>query len=219
MVQQQLFPFPVNADYNPEAFIVGAGVQEAYEMLTQAVPDTPYGFFLYGEPGSGKTHLAHVWQSTVGARFLTVQEIGDTGFDPVAWAETSVVLDEVITLSALAQENLFHLLNALKKTGHKLLMISRQGLGRLSLELPDLSSRLKTLHVLTMKAPDEECVLALISKRFSDFNMRVDPKVPDFLAVRLPRSYEAIQQFVDVCVQEALAHKKKITVPMVSALL
>ena len=75
---------------------------------------------LYGEEGSGKTHLAHVWQSISNSKFLTADSLHNLYF-----AEKSLILEDIENINPMT---LLHLINIVQEKGQYLLLTSNTSL-------------------------------------------------------------------------------------------
>src|SRR5690606_8895948 len=99
-------------------------------------PDWPMKMIaIHGEPGCGKTHLAHIWQGKTGARFLTSNDILDLPPHDALGEASAIVLDDADALfqkegspadAALRENWMFHFYNLVKEKGIDLLLCSLQ---------------------------------------------------------------------------------------------
>lgn len=178
--------------------------------LVDAWPDWSQPVYMIeGPAGSGKTHLAHVWQHKTGASILGAGELS-----PAAIA--TFELDRGVILEDLDREKfdeqaLFHLLNLARVQGFNVLLTSRVPPGRLDVYLPDLVSRLRALPVAKIGVADDALLSAVLLKHFSDRQLNVEPHVIKFLTRRMIRSMEAVYGLVAALDKAALASGKKIT--------
>ena len=70
--------------------------------------------------------------------------------------------------------------------------------------LPDLTSRLRALPVVTLEPPDDALLAAVLVKLFADRQLEVDDRLVDFLVHRIERSVAAARAAVDELDSEAL---------------
>jgi chromosomal replication initiation ATPase DnaA len=162
---------------------------------------------LAGPVGSGKSHLAHIWQERSGAT-----EIRPTaGSDAAALAAAGPVLFEDAERRGFDEAELFHVINSVRENGHTLLMTSRLWPMSWPVGLPDLKSRLKAATVVEIGEPDEELLAQVIVKLFSDRQLYIDDKLVGYIVNRMERSLGAAQTIVERLDRLALARGTRIT--------
>ncbi|HUZ74361.1 MAG TPA: DnaA/Hda family protein, partial [Stellaceae bacterium] len=171
---------------------------------------------LAGPTGSGKTHLAHVFTARSGALLLapgdlTVAAVGDR-----LGAARAVALDRAETAD---EEALLHLYNLLAERRGHLLVVARQPPARWGIALADLRSRLLTAPVALIAPPDEGLLSAVLVKLFADRQIQVGEEVVAYLLARFERSFAAAQSAVVALDQAALAARRRVTIPLVRAVL
>ncbi len=106
---------------------------------------------------------------------------------------------------------LFHLLNLASEQGVSVLMTARTKPAQWRVQLPDLTSRLRSLPVATIGPPDDNLLRAVLLKQFLDRQLNVEPNVIAFLAKRMERSMDAVRRLVVTLDREALAKGRRIT--------
>ncbi len=191
--------------YSPEQFMRAESNQLAYDWVMRW-PDWPSNMLLLqGEFGAGKTHLAHCWQSKTQAEFLVV----DSEYLPML----PVIIDGIETWKNEAA--LFHLYNHCKLENIPLLITSAQLPEQLPFTLPDLRSRLKSLPLAQIHAPDDALLSAVLIKHFSDRQLKISPEVMEYMLPRLPRSFAAISELVQKLDSDSLASGRTLTIPYV----
>jgi len=77
--------------------------------------------------------------------------------------------------------------------------------------LPDLVSRLRALPVVTVSAPDDALLRAVMVKLFADRQLSVDESLIAYLATRIERSFAAAREAVAQLDREALRQKRGVT--------
>ena len=86
---------------------------------------------------------------------------------------------------------MFHLLNLAQEQRAFLLITARAAPASWPIGLPDLASRLRALPVVTLAAPDDAMLRAVLVKLFADRQLAVDDGLISFLMVRIERSFAA----------------------------
>ncbi len=222
MSEQLVFDLPQRAALGREAFLLTPSNAEAVALVDGfATWEAPVQW-LYGPSGCGKSHLASVLAHQVGARALQAAALNEAVLADFLHAEAppeAVLLDGLEALPSEAEEVLFHLLNHAKNGGAKLLLLSQIPAAQMALHLPDLISRLKAIPAIAMQAPDDDLMRGLLAKLFADRQVRIDPRVVDYLLPRIEREYTAMGEIVTQIDQAALAEKRSITVPLVAQVL
>jgi chromosomal replication initiation ATPase DnaA len=165
---------------------------------------------IYGPPGCGKTHLAHVWQVRSGARLIAAAELAiadlrELAARPVAVEDADRGVDE---------QSLFHLYNLLAERKQHLLLTARSAPAHWAIALADLRSRLRAAPAVALAPPDEALIGAVLVKLFADRQLKVGSDVVTFLVVRMERSFAAARGMVAALDAAALAARSNITVPL-----
>jgi chromosomal replication initiation ATPase DnaA len=162
---------------------------------------------LAGPIGSGKSHLASIWQ----------QKSGATDIHPVPGADASriaaggPVLFEDADRRGFDDTELFHVINSVRQNGTTLLMTSRLWPISWPVELADLRSRLKAATVVEIGEPDEELLAQVMVKLFSDRQLYMDDKLVSYIVARMERSLDAAQTIVEKLDRLALSRATRIT--------
>jgi DnaA regulatory inactivator Hda len=197
-------------------FLVAASNAAAVAWIDRW-PDWPApGLALYGPPGSGKSHLAAVWQARSGAQPLTAEML--LAARPAAeWgAATLWVLEdgEAALAGRAAEAALFHLYNRIAAGGGHILLTGRLPPARWPVGLRDLASRLAALPSVEIKPPDDKMLTALFGKLFRDRQLDVPGEVILYLVQRIERSCAAVAAAVETLDRASLARRRPVTLPL-----
>lgn len=211
---------PFDFDHRPalggEDFLVAQSNADAVAWV-ERWPDWPTTVLaISGPKGSGKTHLAHVFQALSGATLLSHQDLARLGADAALHGAKALVLEDVEGFLDLGlEEELLHLYNLAQETGVKVLMTATQPPARWVIGLKDLSSRLKTAQVADISAPDDALLTALVVKQFADRQLSVEQDVLAYMLSRMDRSFAGVRTLVEAIDEMALSQKRAITKPLV----
>lgn len=162
---------------------------------------------LMGPVGSGKSHLAAIWQQKSGA-----VHIHPTAGSPAAeLASKSPVLFEDADRKGFDDTALFHVINSVRENGQTLLVTTRMWPMSWPVVLPDLRSRLKAATMVEIGEPDDELLAQVLVKLFSDRQLTVDDKLISYIVARMERSLDSAQRFVEDIDHLALARGVRIS--------
>lgn len=176
--------------FRREDFALGPSNRDA-AGLVDSWPRWPGGALaLIGPEGAGKTHLARAWAAAVGAPTLDRRRP-----DVEAAAGRPVLVEDVDR--GVADEALFHLVNLAARPGGGLLLTAREPPNQWPAVLPDLRSRLNSLLVAEIAAPDDVVLEALLRGLFRARNIRPPDDLIVYLLRRIERSAPQAREVVD----------------------
>ena len=200
-----------------EDFLQGPGNAAALALIDRW-PDWPSrAAVLVGPEGSGKSHLGAIWSAASGARALSARALRDADL-PGALA-TGALLVEDLAPGAFDERALFHLLNLAREEQAYLLLTARLAPPVMAVAIPDLASRLRALPVVTLAAPDDALLHALIVKLAADRQLTLDADLVRYVAARIERSFAAARRAVALLDEEAMRQKRPVTRVLASELL
>lgn len=192
-----------------EDFLAGPSNGAALALI-ERWPDWPDRVMaLVGPEGSGKTHLASIWAEVSGARVLSARLLGDADL-PAALATGALVLED-LEPAGLDERALFHLLNLAREESAYLLITARAPPAAFPVTIRDLGSRLRALPAVTLAAPDDTLLRALIVKLAADRQLAVDEALVNYLGNRIERSFAAARAAVALLDEEALRRRRPVT--------
>lgn len=190
---QLTIPFEFEPDYSAANFVVLGCNRAAYDAL----PNTPQAL-LVGERESGKTHLLKMWQD---------------------YFPTGDIIENIDLMSPQGQETAFHIYNQAMSAQTPLLVTITQPLSSVTGMLPDLKTRLSTLHQLEITLPTEADLHVLIHKWLTDRQVEVDNSVINYLLTHAPRTPAQLQGIIAEADRRALAQKRKLSVSIIKEVL
>jgi len=208
-VQQLTLDFPCRPALGSEDYFVSASNKAAINLIGQW-PNWPHNaVFLLGTKGSGKSHLAHVWQTISGAEIYSANEFSMERLEQLS-GDCPLVIED-IDQGIIDENALFHLINLGKERGFSLLFTAATAPGRIEIILPDLRSRVRSMPLLAIEPPDEMLLKTLMIKQFQDRQLEVSPQLVEYLVARMEWSFEGVQRVVETLDQAALASNRRIT--------
>ena len=190
-------------------FMVTGANRSAVAMIDQWPAWPSHGAIVCGPAGSGKTHLAAIWQNMAGANSVAAKNLSKLEV-PGILSTGSVVIEDVHE-SGIDEAALFHLLNLVRHNKAHVLISSRVPPQDIATTLPDLRSRLNSFPIVSISAPDDALLRGVLVKHFADRQIAVDEALISYLVARMPRSLGMAQDLVARIDAEALTEKAEIT--------
>lgn len=204
--------FEITPSKGRDDLIVSQSVQGAITMIDQWPNWPSHLVVLAGPTGSGKSHIAHIWQQKSDAKLVALHNNTD---DLVDLVKTTPVLieniDQLLASSQADETQLFHLLNAAKEAGSFVLMTARSWPASWPVGLPDLASRIKAATIVEISEPDENLLTQVIFKLFADRQVEIDEKTVNYLVMRMERSLAVASNIVEAMDELALSKKTPVS--------
>ncbi|WP_284358469.1 hypothetical protein [Candidatus Phycosocius spiralis] len=161
---------------------------------------------LYGESGSGKSHLGTLWAYEAGAIFLKGHELNLQLIEGEADPNPLIALIDDADLSE--ETALFALLSRLEREGGAVLLLARTPPMLWNFKLPDLKSRLSTIVCETLRPPEQPLLARLIIRHAAAMGFKLDETSAAYLAARLPRTFNSAKA-ITLCMQSVTASSLK----------
>jgi len=207
--KQLAFDLPLDPRFGAEDFLVSPSNEQAYGLI-ESWPDWPDTILLLvGPRGSGKSHLASIWATN--ARAWTIDASGITQDKVPHLVSNGALAIEDMDRGERDEAALFHLLNLARERKASLLITCEAPPDRWSLKTPDLLSRLRLAPSVSLEAPDDALLKAVLVKLFVDRQLVVDTSVVDYIALRIERSLAKASELVALLDREALSRGRRVS--------
>ena len=174
--------------------------------------------YVWGPPGSGRSHLlqacCHHYDASIYLCGLKGHKIdvlqGLESIDLICIDD----VDEILGYDGW-EEALFHLMNAVKDQGKRIILSSEQQASALPVKLPDLRSRLiSATSIETIDLSDEE-KLQVLTQRAHSRGFRLGEDVGRFILRRSSRDMRQLLDLLQRLELETLRQGKTVTIPFV----
>ena len=207
-------------------FLAGPNKEALHHMQLWAGSDkrSPVPTYVWGESGSGKTHLLRAVQTalldqgqTVGWLDAGVSE--PHGFDD-AWRV--VIMDDVHLYSAVQQQAAFNwFVNATTPSdGQQRWVLAAGHVPPSDLALrEDLRTRLGWGHIFQLQVLNEAERRAVLRQQADERGVFLSDDVMDFMLSRFSRDLSSLIQLLDQLDRYALQTQRAITIPLVKSML
>jgi len=211
--QDQLpLPFPRSHRHEVPDFVRAATNDAALTWLDRVADWPQRRLALWGQAGSGKTHLLHRWIAATGAHYLTGPTLPGLDAMPDLPVAAGLAIDDA---DAMAEETaLLHLLNAAAEARLPVLLAASTPPARWPVQLPDLASRLRAITAVEILPPDDMLLRVLLARLLADRQQRVPAETQEWLLTRLARTPAALREAVERLDRAALGRPGGITRPL-----
>ena len=167
--------------------------------------------FLYGPKKSGKTFIGKIWQKQNSAIQL------DKNFNTIVNNKNNILIDN---LTSFDQEQVFHIINNCTLNNNNILIISDKKINEIDFIFDDLSSRLKTFDNFEIDQPNDEMLLAILTKLLTEKQFIIKTKeIFEYIMRRVDRSYYGVYDVVKKLDILSLEKKRQLTIPLIKEIL
>lgn len=185
---------------------------------------SPQLLYLWGEPGSGRSHLLQAschLAAGLERDFFYLPLTADLGAPPSSLVELAAVgllcLDDIDQIAGDPQweEALFHLLNRLRQNGHTLLVTAHNVPTEIGLKLPDLSSRLAAGVTVQLQPLNEADRGQLMKQQAARKGLALSDEAVEFILRRSPRGLSDLTALLERLDQQAWVEQRRLTIPFI----
>ena len=209
MIKQKSFNYKFNDNNDNELnFFVNKTNFYAFNALINN--HTKFSF-LYGPKKSGKSYLSKIWLKKNNAIEYK------NNYEIILNLQKNILIDN---LTFYDQEKIFHIVNNCFLNNLKILITSDTKINSIDFKFDDLSSRLKTFTNLEINQPNDEMLLAILTKLLVDKQFIINSdEIFEFILRRVDRSYQGIYEIVNKLDRLSLEKKRQLTIPLIKEIM
>ena len=209
MIKQKSFNYKFNDNNDNELnFFVNQTNFYAFNALINN--DTKFSF-LYGPKKSGKSYLSKIWLKKNNAIEYK------NNYDEIFNLNYNILIDNLIFYD---QEKIFHIVNNCILNNTKVLITSDNKINEINFKFKDLSSRLKTFSNLEINQPNDEMLLAILTKLLVERQFIIKSnEIFEYIIRRVDRTYQGINDIVKKLDILSLEKKRQLTIPLIKEIL
>ena len=209
MIKQKSFNYKFNDNNDNELnFFVNETNFYAFNALINN--DTRFSF-LYGPKKSGKSYLAKIWVKNNNAIEY------NNNYKTLLNLRSNILIDN---FTLYDQEKIFHIVNKCILNNSKILITSGIKINSINFKFNDLSSRLKTFSNLEIHQPNDEMLLAILTKLLVDKQFIINSnEIFEYIMRRVDRSYQGINEIVNKLDILSLEKKRQLTIPLIKEIM
>ncbi len=216
-MDQITFKFPFSKKYYKQDYFVSSNNFSAYKLI-DGWPNWPGKWLnVFGENGSGKTHLAKILEKKIKKVKLTdAKKIDDKIIEELENYEC-LIIDSY--KENIDEKLLYSILNQAKQLDSYILINSLIPIKGLNFNLDDLKSRISSFVFIGIELPTDELLRVIITKNLSDKQISVNSKLTDFIIKNVERSYEKMFKFLNDLDDLSLSTGKSININLIKKVL
>jgi len=216
-MDQLTLKFPFTKKYYEQDFFVSSNNYSAFKLI-EDWPNWPGKWLnIYGGSGSGKTHLSKILEKKIAkTKLLDAKNINHKMVGELNRLDCLIIDD----LNNKFDENLLYsILNQSKQLENYILINSNVSIKDKKFDLKDLESRLNSFVFIGIELPTDDLLRVLITKTLSDKQIKINPKLTDFIINNIERSYEKMFKFLKDIDELSLSTGKSININLIKKVL
>ena len=178
-------------------------------------------FYLWGETGSGKTHLLQAYVTQLLASEKTAVIIKPSELDQRQNVQLIEMFDivcidnvENIAQNKAREEALFFWINEIKQAGKKIILAGQLSNNSPQWQLPDLRSRLQAGRTHELKTLNREDSLTVFKQQAENKGIKIDSKIENYLKNNCDMNMSYLSSLLVKLDEATLVEKKQVTIPL-----
>ncbi len=216
-MSQLIFKFPFKTKYFEQDFYVSKNNFEAYKLI-ESWPHWPDKWLnIYGDSGSGKTHLSKILEKKIGK--VKIISAGNTDNKLISEIQNYKCLIIDNFKNNIKEELFYSILNHSKQLESYIVINSKDPLNKNKFEIKDLKSRIESFIFIGINLPTDDLLKVIISKSFSDRQINLSPKISNYIINNVERSYEKMFKFLKDIDELSLSTGKSINIALIKKVL
>ena len=214
-------PISLNVQMSLVNFVANEQIHGAVERLFRA--DTASEIYVYGDSGSGKTHLLQavifsaIKQNKTAVFIDCKEEIPDHLVEILADLDW-LSIDNIGSVSGVQQHLLFDLYNRARQANVNIIVSGLSLPSELDV-MKDVKTRLNLANVFHLVALNDEQTKEVLNNQMSERNMSIDEKVYSYLFKHYSRDINLLLDAIDRLDEASMQVKQSISIPLVKKIL
>ncbi len=216
-MSQLIFKFPFKTKYFEQDFYVSSNNFSAFKLIESWPNWAGKWLNVFGEKGSGKTHLTSILQKKI----TNTKVIDAINIDNrlVSKLENYKCLIIENYENNIDEKLLYSILNQSKQLENYILINSIDPINMNKFKLNDLVSRINSFVFIGIELPTDDLLKVIISKSLSDKQINLSPKISDYILNNVDRSYTKIFKFLKDVDELSLSSGKSININLIKKVL
>tara|TARA_A100001015_G_scaffold311148_1_gene413825 strand:- start:536 stop:1216 length:681 start_codon:yes stop_codon:yes gene_type:complete len=217
VMNQLTFKFPFSKKFYEQDYFVSSNNFSAFKLI-EDWPNWPGRWLnIFGEKGSGKTHLTKILEKKIKkSKLVEANKIDNKTLEELHKLECLIIDNFENNI----EESLFYsILNHSKQLDNYVLINSIDPINNINFKLDDLKSRIESFLFIGIELPTDDILRIIIAKNLSDKQISVNPKLTDYIINNVERSYEKMFKFLREVDELSLSTGKSININLIKKVL
>ena len=216
-MDQLTFKFPFSKKYYEQDYYVSSNNYSAFKLIDEW-PDWPGKWLnIYGEKGSGKTHLSKILENKIKkSKLISANKINNNIIKDLNSLDCLIIED---FNNNIDEKLLYTIFNHSKQLENYVLINSLNSIKNLNFNSKDLKSRINSFVFIGIELPTDDILKVIITKTLSDKQINISPKLIDFIINNVDRSYQKMFKFIKEVDELSLSTGKSININLIKKVL
>jgi chromosomal replication initiation ATPase DnaA len=215
-MSQLTFKFPFKTNYFEDDFYVSTNNFNAYKLIESWPIWSSRYVNIFGPSGCGKTHLANIFKKKINSFFIKASDLSDNTLPLIKLKECLIIDDYQNNI----KEKLFYsVLNQSHQSNQYVIVNSLQPIKMSAVTLTDLKSRFDNFIDIGIDLPTDDLIRVILTKNFSDKQVKIEAKLLEYILKNIHRSYEDIFDLIDKLDSLSLSTGKSININLIKKVL
>ena len=215
-MSQLTFKFPFKTTYYEKDFYVSSNNFEAYKLV-ESWPNWSGRFVnIFGPKGCGKTHLANILEKKINTLIVDASNFDNHSLQSLKLKKCLIIDDYD---NNIEERLLYSVLNQANQENQYIVVNSLFSIKKIKVNLNDLKSRFESFIDLGIELPTDDLLRVILTKSFSDKQIKVNVKSLEYILKNIDRSYEKVFEFIREVDTESLSTGKSININLIKRVL
>ena len=216
-MSQLTFKFPFSKKYYEQDYYVSSNNFSAFKLI-DGWPNWPGKWLnVFGEKGSGKTHLSKILENKIKKSKLILADRVNNNIIQDLSSLDCLIIDDFN--SNIDEKLLYTIFNHSKQLNNYVLINSLNSIKNLKFNSKDLQSRINSFVYIGIELPTDDILKVIITKTLSDKQVKISPRVIDFILNNVDRSYQKMFKFIKEVDELSLSSGKSININLIKKVL
>lgn len=217
---QYPFDFTIQTELLFSNYLASAANEALLHYLRNFARGSERLCYLWGNKGSGKTHLLQaLCQDSERAVYIPLEQMLAYGPRTLEGLETVdvIALDDlqIVAGNMAWEEKLLELFNAVQSEGGRLCFAATTKATELPLQLADLRSRLQLCVAFEAVESDDAAKADIVRARAAQRGIELRDEVMQYIMLRNSRNLHDLMAVLDQLDTLSLAEQRRVTIPFV----